>query len=416
LDKSTIFISHSNPEDNYFAAWLSSRLYLCGYQVWCDLDEFRGGETMWQDIENVINIDAIKFVMVITDNYFQKAGTLKEWEIAKTIQDRNDFIIPLRISDLPFNEIPINEKYIIDFSCNWANGFQSLLDKLQKDRVSNSAEKSDFNLIEYWNKGLKIVDTTDAQRIEKYISNWFKITLPEKLYIHKPSSQISKKDIKLTEFAAIENKSYILTFACGNCMKNDHIILDSDIVDTHEFIKDGTYYSNKFNTNFQSTNNFIIDLLNKSMGIFLSKSSLKTYAMSKYIVHYFPKGSKGNVIKKRSTTRLLCGLRKNHHWHYALNFNAFLYPFHAYFVESHVIFTDKKGIPVSSSKQHKLRRSACSDWYNAKWRDILLAAIDRIDNKEYEQLIKIPCCCCQSIDMGKAPIQFNSPIGYNEPV
>ncbi len=370
---------------------------------------------MWPYIENEINENAIKFIMVISNHYFQKEGTLRELEIAKKIKDRGDFIIPLRITDIPFNEIPTNDKYIIDYSSNWANGFQYLLEKLQKDKIPNSNEKSDFNLVEYWNKGLKIVDTTDTKRTENYISNWFKITLPDKLYIHKPSAQISKKDIKLINYAAVENKSYILTFACKNCIKSNGGILDSDIVDTHSFIKDGTYYSSKFNSNFQPTNNFIIDLLNKSIGTFINNSSLKTFTMSKYNVNYFPKGSKGKVDKKRVTYRKLSGLRKEYHWHYALNFNAFLYPFPAYFVESHVVFTDKKGNPISSTKQHQLRRSLCSDWYNAKWRDTLIAAIDRIDNKECEQLIKVPCCCCQSIDMRKEPIKFNSPIGYNEP-
>ncbi len=41
---SKIFISHANPEDNYFASWLATKLNLLGYEVWCDTEELKGGE------------------------------------------------------------------------------------------------------------------------------------------------------------------------------------------------------------------------------------------------------------------------------------------------------------------------------------------------------------------------------------
>lgn len=37
LVRQTVFISHANPEDNEFAAWLGTRLIGAGYQVWSDL-------------------------------------------------------------------------------------------------------------------------------------------------------------------------------------------------------------------------------------------------------------------------------------------------------------------------------------------------------------------------------------------
>ncbi len=49
-----IFVGHATPEDNYFSAWLSSKLRLFGYDVWCDLSELLGGEDFWKNIETVI--------------------------------------------------------------------------------------------------------------------------------------------------------------------------------------------------------------------------------------------------------------------------------------------------------------------------------------------------------------------------
>ena len=38
--KDTIFISHATPTDNIFAAWLATKLELCGYKVWVDINEY----------------------------------------------------------------------------------------------------------------------------------------------------------------------------------------------------------------------------------------------------------------------------------------------------------------------------------------------------------------------------------------
>lgn len=37
--KETIFISHANPENIYFAALLSGKLRLFGYKVWVDVKD-----------------------------------------------------------------------------------------------------------------------------------------------------------------------------------------------------------------------------------------------------------------------------------------------------------------------------------------------------------------------------------------
>ena len=46
-----------------------------------------------------------------------------------------DFIIPLRLKDIPFSELPIqiHNKNAIDFMCGWHLGLARLLEKLEKD-------------------------------------------------------------------------------------------------------------------------------------------------------------------------------------------------------------------------------------------------------------------------------------------
>ena len=64
--KDTIFISHATPDDNIFAAWLATKLELCGYKVWVDLNNLNPSVDFWETIDKTIREDAIKFIFVTT--------------------------------------------------------------------------------------------------------------------------------------------------------------------------------------------------------------------------------------------------------------------------------------------------------------------------------------------------------------
>lgn len=64
--RDTVMISHANPEDNEFTLWLALQLAKKGYKVWTDLTDLLGGESFWNDIEQVIWNRAVKFVYVLS--------------------------------------------------------------------------------------------------------------------------------------------------------------------------------------------------------------------------------------------------------------------------------------------------------------------------------------------------------------
>ena len=55
IDRDTIFISHSTPQDNTFSIWIASRLEMLGYKVWVDKDGLLGGERFWPTIQKAID-------------------------------------------------------------------------------------------------------------------------------------------------------------------------------------------------------------------------------------------------------------------------------------------------------------------------------------------------------------------------
>ena len=134
------FVSHANPEDNEFSRWLSLQLAKLGYPVWCDLTRLLGGEDFWSDIEVAIRDYTAKFLYVLSRHSNQKPGTLQELSVATSAarqRELKDFVIPLRVDDLPYQDINIqlNRLNAIDFSSSWAAGLRKLVEKLELDGV-----------------------------------------------------------------------------------------------------------------------------------------------------------------------------------------------------------------------------------------------------------------------------------------
>ena len=184
-----IFISHATPEDNYFAGWLASKLSLHGYDVWCDLEQLKGGEDFWEEVENTIRTQSAKFIFVISDASISKDGTRKELAVADRIRDRGDFIIPVRIENIHSTSFPIELvrlTYIDFFGNGWANGLNQLLEKLEKDKVSVNPKVEIESAFQFWRKALSLKDDTLIRREELYRTNWLEFKLPEHFYLHFP--------------------------------------------------------------------------------------------------------------------------------------------------------------------------------------------------------------------------------------
>jgi hypothetical protein len=109
--RSLVFVSHANPQDNNFAAWLAGKLALAGYNVWSDVTKLIGGELFFDDIETAIRDHAAKFIVILSRVSQTKHGVLDEIDLAIRVersQNLDGFVIPIRIDDLPFSEVRAN--------------------------------------------------------------------------------------------------------------------------------------------------------------------------------------------------------------------------------------------------------------------------------------------------------------------
>jgi hypothetical protein len=191
-DSNVLFISHANPEDNYFAGWLTTKLLILGYDVWCDVENLYGGADSWKVIDQTIRNKSIKFLFVVSNASMNKDGTLKELAVADKIKEKGDFIIPLRLDDTPYGQFSpeIIRLKAVDFSKNWAEGLSDLLDILKKDKVSQKPELAYDVILPFWYKTVSVDCTEPIDKDEQYLSNWFNFEFPEKVFIHVPAGSI----------------------------------------------------------------------------------------------------------------------------------------------------------------------------------------------------------------------------------
>jgi hypothetical protein len=128
-NRNIVFVSHANPEGNAFARWLSLKLAALGYRVWSDVTKLLGGEDFWRDIEPIIRDSTVKVLYVLSRASNHKEGALRELRVAdavRKVEKLNDFIIPLRIDDLPHSEIniEIGRLNVIELAESWATGLK----------------------------------------------------------------------------------------------------------------------------------------------------------------------------------------------------------------------------------------------------------------------------------------------------
>lgn len=141
-NRTVVFVGHANPEDNTFTQWLSLKLASLGYQVWSDVTKLLGGEDFWRDIEPIIRDGTIKYLYVLSRASNHKLGALKELRVANATAKKeglSDFVIPLRIDDLPHDDINIEvgRLNVIEFG-DWAAGLKQLCKKFEADSVPRS--------------------------------------------------------------------------------------------------------------------------------------------------------------------------------------------------------------------------------------------------------------------------------------
>jgi hypothetical protein len=432
-----LFLSHSNPEDNEFTLWLSLQLTALGYRVWCDLTRLLGGEDFWQDIEFAIRNRTTKFMYVLSRTSNSKPGPLQELQVATTVMRTmrlSNFIIPLLVDDLPHSEtnIQLSRLTAIDFR-DWTGGLRQLLEKLELDQVPKDPSAGPNAVAEWWVKE-HFPDTLTSSP-EEYLTNWYQATgIPDKVHVHT----IKKVGIGLLSvtsplpYPAIQHSQYLITFASAQDLEAA-LSPTIAIVSTQEFPTEALHTGGQIPTiqRQRDAQNILIRLLDSAWLSTVRSRNLPTYELSDGAPFlYFPLGfSEGDRVAflgvdNRRAHRGLVGFRTRKspssdqpsraYWHFGLRAKPLVTPFIGFAMRPHVVFSDDGHTPWSSKAAlHAARRSWCKDWWNADWRDRILAAVEWLS--QGKEFIELAVASGHSLIVAKRPLRVTSPFSYEDP-
>lgn len=416
--KDVIFISHANPEDNYFSAWLASKLLLLGYNAWVDVENFRTGDAFFTKISPIIKNDSCKFIAVNSHSYIEKSknqntGVSRELNTSITVSDIDNFILPIKIDDCKYSDFPSHYASwnAIDFSSNWQSGLIELVDELIKSGIKTRDDL--MNPIDNWFKVIKnenkIIDKT-----EEYCSNWFSLEIPNQVYIHWPEN-FNKELLYQFPFPFILEAKRIITFASKETVEKHFRIRNSFCFEIDDFKSLNDLPVDQFMILIEPKKK-LVRLMNNAFKMHLDKKGLNYW--HKRNLHYFKheEGVKKSVsLKKRfgKTSRTLSGVKtvkikgekQKINWHYAINGTFDTLPFIHFKVFYTLAFTNQENRGFGKNISRTLRRSVPDGWYNRKWHEMLLAAVIKISEKETDEFFAI------EIDHNLTMKIFNKPIG-----
>ena len=431
-----IFISHATPQDNVFAGWLAAQLAIAGYEVWCDVTKLLGGEAWWSDIDEAIDAASFRVLFVSTLEGNRKPGTLRELRLAFETQKKHglkDFVIPLKIDEFPFASMQqsLQDLNCVRFDGTWATGLAALLKLLAREGAPKSADVGPACVYEWYKQSIDQNRRIVVSRNQCF-SNWFPITLPEKLHLHCFRGPADSLPV-LAEALGLPHKalgSHLITFASASEVESALGAHFSETVtcSTKDFIESGLTATPAI-APFDAMN-IVCDLVRQAWISAMEMRSLAFHENGNGHRAWFFK--KGQLDKERGyyesdrgkrgfrqlvgnkSKRKLDGTREpDGFWHYAVSARPMLHPVPRLVLNYHVIFTDDGETPWSSvERMVKARRRVCKQWWNPEWRDRLKAFVGELGAGAKE--IAIPLGDVQSLHVSLEAIQFTSPWTYYE--
>lgn len=418
-DKKLIFISHAQPEDDYLAVWLASKLRQLGYEVWVDKDNLMKGDAFWNEIELKMKNDSLRFIPLVSETYINKSqdkntGVFLEVSLSKSISRKiNNYILPLKVDGCSYDDFPISFLPLdsIDFSKNWGKGLKELIEELELQSIPKCTVET--NVLQQWHKYLdvqgKVLDHPDF-----YGSNWLPSTLPKTISIYRFTGDARKAQNEIP-FAQKRDKDYILGFFddAGLDLRTEF----REDVALDDFLFDDTYILNSGDL-IKATRLHLAQLMNSALNeFFYQHENIKCWTKkSKEKIYYTrkppkPSGAYTFEIGNKKGWRTLKGKKGEIHWNYSMSFKFQLNPFPHFVANPHLLISDENGF---KEDDRKYRRSIPKEWYNRHWYDRIFAFMNYVNEGSNEQFLKITSGR-EVFEIDLRTSLYKSDKGYDEP-
>jgi hypothetical protein len=424
-DRRLVLVSHANPQDNYVALWLCTRLAAAGCKVWSDLTRLVGGELFWNDIQDAIRNHAAKVVFLVSRASVTKDGFLNELSIASGTERAaglSDFLIPCRLDDLPHNDLPaqLHRRNTIEFAEGWHIGLGHLLTKLEKDNVPRNGSGTQDEL-SAWSKEFLGAENGLVHSSEKLYSTWAPLgDLPASIRIHRRNSRHSTARQNWNWPVVPFGWQLLLSFAAAEELSDSQttqtVVLERDV--SLDVFREEGLPALLTRLSKSAISNMLIDLVQQGWERFCEQRGLLPFELaSGRRCWYLPLPAAG--IERYPFVDMLSHDRKKAligrsdrydvYWHLAVEANPVLGVSPRLGISLHVIFTSDGKTPLESAKRmHRLRRGFCKNWWQWQWRDLILVFLAWCARQESS--FDLPLAGSRSVRISARPMVFDAPV------
>jgi hypothetical protein len=389
-ERDVIFISHATPDDNEFVRWLGTRLTAHGYKVWADIFDLAGGTPFWTSIEDALRKRTLKVVFVVSKASCDpnRSGVRNEISVAdaikKSLKDP-EFIIPVRIDDIPFGDLPIqiHQLNAIDFTTGWGAKLAVLVETLTKARVPRVVTDLSAEF-DRWRQASVRSDVVVERGEEPLLTSVLPIVrLPEEIsfYEYKGENKKFEQAVDTVPYPRAMHNRLLVSFVAAHEIQahlpSDLTISLRGTTSLLDFLK-GTV-SDPIGPHPRDANNWAVRMLRESFEAHLAVRGLLPYAASAGTVMFFPKdllpddrvyytNAKGKRARKN-----VVGFSKvlNAYWHLGMRAVVRLGEAPTVRLRPYVVFSRDGREPLQDADEMtKFRRRFCRSWFNHVWRPL----------------------------------------------
>lgn len=424
-ERRLVFVSHANPQDNYTALWLCTRLAAAGYEVWSDLTRLIGGELFWNDIQDAIRNHAAKVVFLVSKESVTRDGFLNELSVAAGTEKAGglaDFLIPCRLDDLPHNDLPaqLHRRNAIEFSEGMHLGLGRLLTKLQKDGVPRKADLQHDEL-STWSKEFLGMERGLSRANEKLFSSWVPLTdLPPSIRIHRRNPGHSAVRQNWNWPVVPFGSQLLLSFAAAHELSDapasQPLILEKDL--SLDVFQESGHPTLLAKLSKHDISNILVDLIQQAWDRFCERRGLLPFELASGRKCWFLPLPVSGIERYpfvdmlgKSRKKALIGRSDKYevYWHLAVQANPVLGTLPRLGMSLHVIFTSDGKMPLASAKRmHRLRRGFCKNWWQWQWRDLLLVFLNCCAQQELA--FGLPVGANRSVQVAARPVTFEASV------
>lgn len=411
--RDTLVIDHVD-SDHALATWLSRRLTLAGFRVWCRGTAPFAGEDQDESVRKLIDLRATQYIPVLSQSSMADELLLERCALAA---GKGALVLLCKASEIEPSKLPsrLRPSTPADFSRSWSTGLEQIVARLaglgiQPDIMLDQGKAIALN--DYMPTRVTVA------KEEPVFANIFALGLPETMLVYDLHSALStaKLDELRTSWAFVELNAYRLV---AFTPPPENAIPSVKTIRTPEFL-----WTDNPERDGKKTEDVAKELVRRSLTVVCAQKGLAWCPDRR--IYYFPEREDGAWTQRirhvdgRDTRVSLTGKRTKGWGERA---SPFLYQLSPKFqpqrdvdgswnvvVNVYVRPTDLNGKVYELKELGRRRKVVTKNWWNKDWLPRLLGVVQALEAEP--GLIRYGEGR-RAVTMSTAPLKWMCPVGLD---